>query len=47
VWERFKRGAAPSLRYYREILAGVQAKLGDHPLAAELAAAVDELAART
>jgi (p)ppGpp synthase/HD superfamily hydrolase len=47
VWERFKRGAAPSLRYYREILADVQAKLGDHPLAAELAAAVDELAART
>jgi (p)ppGpp synthase/HD superfamily hydrolase len=46
VWERFKRGSTPTLWYYREILAGVQAQLGDHPLAAELAAAVDELAAQ-
>ena len=44
VWARFKRGAGPSLWYYREILAGVRLWLGDHPLAGELAAAVEELA---
>ena len=43
VWGRFKRGADQTLWYYREILAGVRAKLGDHPIALELAAAVEEL----
>jgi (p)ppGpp synthase/HD superfamily hydrolase len=43
VWGRFKRGADQTLWYYREILAGVRAKLGDHPIVLELAAAVEEL----
>ena len=45
VWRRFKRGATPTLWYYREILGGVEGQLGDHPLTRELAAAVDALAA--
>jgi (p)ppGpp synthase/HD superfamily hydrolase len=45
VWQRFKRGAQPTLWYYQEILAGVRAQLGDHPLALELAEAVESLAA--
>ncbi|HET9223465.1 MAG TPA: HD domain-containing protein, partial [Roseiflexaceae bacterium] len=43
VWGRFKRGADQTLWYYREILAGVRAKLGDHPIVLELAAAVEDL----
>lgn len=43
VWERFKRGATPTLWYYREILAAVQALLGNHPIADELGLAVAEL----
>jgi (p)ppGpp synthase/HD superfamily hydrolase len=44
VWQRFKRGPEPTLGYYRAILDGVRAKLGGHPIVAELAGAVDELA---
>jgi (p)ppGpp synthase/HD superfamily hydrolase len=44
VWGRFKRGAEQSIGYYREVLDGVRAKLGDHPLVGELAAAVEDLA---
>jgi (p)ppGpp synthase/HD superfamily hydrolase len=44
VWGRFKRGADQTLWYYREILEGVRAKLGDHPIVIELAAAVEDLA---
>jgi (p)ppGpp synthase/HD superfamily hydrolase len=44
VWGRFKRGADQTLWYYREILEGVRAKLGDHPIALELTAAVEDLA---
>jgi (p)ppGpp synthase/HD superfamily hydrolase len=44
VWGRFKRGADQTVWYYREILDGVRAKLGDHPIVVELAAAVEELA---
>lgn len=43
VWGRFKRGADQSIWYYREVLAGVEAQLGDHPLTHELAAAIAEL----
>ncbi len=43
VWGRFKRGADQTLWYYREILEGVRAKLGDHPIVLELAAVVEEL----
>ena len=43
VWGRFKRGADQTAWYYREILEAVRDKLGDHPIVAELAAAVDEL----
>ena len=43
VWDRFKRGPEPTLGYYRSILAGVREKLGAHPIAQELAAAVEEL----
>jgi (p)ppGpp synthase/HD superfamily hydrolase len=44
VWGRFKRGADQTLWYYREILAGVRAKLGDHPITLELVSAVEDLA---
>lgn len=43
VWDRFKRGPAPTLGYYHAILDGVRAKLGAHPIVAELAEAVAEL----
>ena len=43
VWGRFKRGPEPTLGYYRAILDGVRAKLGEHPIVAELAAAIDEI----
>jgi len=43
VWERFKRGPAPTLGYYHAILDAVRAKLGAHPIAAELADALAEL----
>lgn len=45
VWDRFKRGPAPTLWYYQEILESVQAQLPGHPLSAELADAVESLAA--
>jgi (p)ppGpp synthase/HD superfamily hydrolase len=44
VWSRFKRGPEPTLGYYRAILDAVRAALGDHPIVAELAEAVEELA---
>jgi len=44
VWERFKRGPAPTLEYYRAILEGVRAKLAVHPIVAELEDAVADLA---
>src|SRR5689334_11880187 len=44
IWGRFKRGADQTVWYYREILDGVRAQLGDHPIVVELAAAVEELA---
>jgi (p)ppGpp synthase/HD superfamily hydrolase len=46
VWARFKRGPEPTLWYYAEIVRAVRASLGDHPLALELAEAVDMLAGR-
>jgi (p)ppGpp synthase/HD superfamily hydrolase len=45
VWDRFKRGADQTVGYYRAILESVRAKLGTHPIALELTAAVEELAA--
>jgi GTP pyrophosphokinase len=44
VWERFKRGPAPTLWYYNEIMNVVRANLGVHPLVDELADAVAMLA---
>ena len=44
VWARFKRGPEPTLGYYYAILDGVRAKLGTHPIVAELEDAVAELA---
>ena len=43
VWERFKRGPAPTLGYYHAILDSVRVKLGAHPIVAELEDAVAEL----
>ena len=43
VWDRFKRGPQPSLGYYQAILEGVRAKLGVHPIVAELEQALAEL----
>jgi (p)ppGpp synthase/HD superfamily hydrolase len=45
VWDRFKRGAGQTVDYYRVILEAVRAKLGEHPIVLELAAAVEELVA--
>ncbi len=45
IWSRFKRGPDQTVGYYRSILEVVRAKLADHPIALELAAAVEELAA--
>jgi (p)ppGpp synthase/HD superfamily hydrolase len=45
VWERFKRGPAPTQGYYQAILDAVGVKLGAHPIVAELADAVRELGA--
>lgn len=45
VWNRFKRGAEPTLGYYRAILDAVRLALGDHPIVTELAAAVEDVAA--
>ncbi|HMO56260.1 MAG TPA: HD domain-containing protein [Roseiflexaceae bacterium] len=44
VWQRFKRGAAPSVGYYREIAAIAREKLGAHTLVVELEAMVASLA---
>jgi (p)ppGpp synthase/HD superfamily hydrolase len=43
IWERFKRGPAETLWYYREVAAAVRARLGAHPLADELEAAITSL----
>ena len=43
LWDRFKRGPGPTLGYYQAILDPVRAKLGAHPIVAELADAVAEL----
>jgi (p)ppGpp synthase/HD superfamily hydrolase len=45
IWGRFKRGADQTISYYRALLEAVRAKLGEQPIALELAAAVEELAA--
>jgi (p)ppGpp synthase/HD superfamily hydrolase len=45
VWQRFQRGAAPNLAYYRRVVTSVQHVLGNHPLCHELAQAMDELEA--
>jgi (p)ppGpp synthase/HD superfamily hydrolase len=44
IWRHFKRGPEQTIWYYRQILAIVGQRLGDHPLAGELQAAVDDLA---
>lgn len=44
VWARFNRSPEQTVRYYRDIAEGVRGWLGEHPLARELTAAVDELA---
>jgi (p)ppGpp synthase/HD superfamily hydrolase len=44
VWRSFSRGPALTLQFYRTAAAIIDAKLPGHPLAAEAAAAVDELA---
>jgi (p)ppGpp synthase/HD superfamily hydrolase len=43
IWRHFKRGPDQAVWYYRQILAIVRDRLGDHPLAGELQAAVDDL----
>jgi (p)ppGpp synthase/HD superfamily hydrolase len=44
VWEHFNRGPQPQLSYYHRVLDLAQERLGTHPLVAELAGAVAELA---
>ncbi len=43
-WGHFKRGSEASLGYYRSVAAVVRERLGAHPLADELEAAIGELA---
>jgi (p)ppGpp synthase/HD superfamily hydrolase len=43
IWERFRRGPEPTLWYYRSVLDAVRDKLGTHPIALELADAVEDL----
>jgi predicted enzyme related to lactoylglutathione lyase len=43
VWRRFNKGSEETLDYYRQVVAAVRAKLGNHPLTAELAQAVEDL----
>ncbi len=45
VWDRFNRGAEPTLQYYRSVLAGVRSWLARHPLTDELDRAVREIEA--
>jgi (p)ppGpp synthase/HD superfamily hydrolase len=45
VWQRFNAPATDWIAYHREMAARIVAMLGDHPLARELTAAVDELVA--
>jgi (p)ppGpp synthase/HD superfamily hydrolase len=44
VWRRFNRGPDRILRYYGQVVQLARERLGDHPLVAELARAVDDLA---
>ncbi|MBN1659923.1 MAG: HD domain-containing protein [Anaerolineae bacterium] len=44
VWQHFSRGPGPTLHFYRGVVAIIHDKLPGHPLAAEAAAAVDDLA---
>jgi (p)ppGpp synthase/HD superfamily hydrolase len=44
VWDRFNRGPDQTLWYYTEVARLVRERLGDHPLVAELADALRELA---
>lgn len=44
LWHHFNRGPQPQLEYYGEVLRVTEERLGDHPLTAELADAVRELA---
>jgi (p)ppGpp synthase/HD superfamily hydrolase len=44
AWRHYSRGPERSLWYYRRVAAEVDARLGDHPLALELKAAVESLA---
>lgn len=43
IWNNFSRGPGPSLWYYQSVAALVRARLGAHPLADELDAAVQDL----
>ncbi len=43
VWRRFKGSSDQTLWYYHEVLAGVRHWLGDHPLVAELEAAIADV----
>jgi (p)ppGpp synthase/HD superfamily hydrolase len=44
VWDHFTRGALASLWFYRSVAEVASERLHGHPLAGELAAAVDDLA---
>jgi (p)ppGpp synthase/HD superfamily hydrolase len=44
VWRHFNRGPQSQLGYYRRILSIAEERLGDHPLVAELADAMAQLA---
>jgi (p)ppGpp synthase/HD superfamily hydrolase len=44
VWQHFNCGPQSQLRYYRQVLDAAEGRLGAHPLVAELADAVTQLA---
>ncbi len=43
LWQHFKRGPDAQLRYYHQVLEIAHDRLGDHPLAEELAQALEAL----
>jgi len=43
IWSKFKRGSAETLWYYCSVSEIVHSRLGAHPLALELATAIDRL----
>ena len=44
MWERFSRGAVPTLEFHRKVLVVAEQVLGNHPMVAELQDVIDQAA---